>query len=158
MKTFLPKEKLLQRTKFSFYHNVFKRHLLHICRNVSVSEKGFRLDFNQFVIKADDSERLYQVQHSVHCSSYRMGVWWIGFNPFPHNDDFWSLCRRRLLKTLCQKEKVLKTSNFLIATLFLTLLTYYTSIYVLSPVNVFIFSSIIIRLSFMETVTTENIE
>ena len=33
-------------------------------------------------------------------------------NPFPLIDTFWCLCSRRLLKTLWQKEKLLKTSNF----------------------------------------------
>ena len=29
------------------------------------------------------------------------------FNPFQHTDAFWRLCRRRLLKTLLQKNKLL---------------------------------------------------
>ena len=32
-------------------------------------------------------------------------------NSFPHTDAFWRLCNVRLLKTLWQKEKLLKTSN-----------------------------------------------
>ena len=34
------------------------------------------------------------------------------FNPFPHIDAFWHLWSRRLLKTMWQKKKLLKTSNF----------------------------------------------
>ena len=33
-------------------------------------------------------------------------------NPSKHIDTFWCICSRRLLKTLCQKKKLLKTSNF----------------------------------------------
>ena len=32
-------------------------------------------------------------------------------NPFPHIDAFWRLCSRRMLKTLGEKEILLKTSN-----------------------------------------------
>ena len=32
--------------------------------------------------------------------------------PFPQTDAFWSLCPRRILKTLWQKEKLLMMSNF----------------------------------------------
>ena len=35
-------------------------------------------------------------------------TWKIKFNPFPHVDAFWRICSRRLLKTLWQKEKLLK--------------------------------------------------
>ena len=34
------------------------------------------------------------------------------FNPLPHNDTFWPLRETSLLKTLCQMEKLLVTSNF----------------------------------------------
>ena len=34
------------------------------------------------------------------------------FNPFPHNDTFWSPLEASLLKTLWEKEKLLVTSNF----------------------------------------------
>ena len=48
---------------------------------------------------------------------------WQWFNPFPHINTYWRLCCRRLLKTMWQKEKLLKTSNFSFShTFFLTLL------------------------------------
>ena len=34
------------------------------------------------------------------------------FNPFPPVDDIWQLWSRRLLKTLCQKKKLIMMSNF----------------------------------------------
>ena len=34
------------------------------------------------------------------------------FNPFPHNDTFWRPWETSLLKTLCEKEKLLVMSNF----------------------------------------------
>ena len=37
-------------------------------------------------------------------------LWFL--NPFPHQDAFWGLCSRRLLKILWQKEKLPKTWNF----------------------------------------------
>ena len=36
----------------------------------------------------------------------------LAVNPFPHNDTFWRLLERSLLKTLWEKEKLLVTSNF----------------------------------------------
>ena len=35
----------------------------------------------------------------------------LNFNPFPHVDAFWCICSRRLLKTLCQKRKLLCNRN-----------------------------------------------
>ena len=35
-------------------------------------------------------------------------------NPFPLEDTFWRICRRRLLKTFWQNEKLLMMSNFYI--------------------------------------------
>ena len=50
-------------------------------------------------------------------------------NPFPHIYPFWHLCSRHLLKRLWQMEKLLKISNFSIATMFFNFFSHYTRIY-----------------------------
>ena len=41
-------------------------------------------------------------------------------NPFPHNDTFWRLWEKSLLKTLWEKEKLLVRSNFSFSQVFST--------------------------------------
>ena len=51
------------------------------------------------------------------------------FNPFPHIYPFWRLCCRQLFKTLWQKQKLLKTSNFSFGHNISTLSNYLTPIH-----------------------------
>ena len=46
---------------------------------------------------------------------------WIQFNPFPHNDTFWWVWERSLLKTLWEKEKLLVQAISPFHTMFSTL-------------------------------------
>ena len=110
-----PKEQLLIMSNFTFGHNLFKscflRSSFSFCHNVysSIQCIYFHLQiFSMFIAK--------MFPKSSAADLLFLGkVWTPGWpgatldNTFPHKNVLWCLCSRQLLKTLWQKEKLIKT-------------------------------------------------
>ena len=69
---------------------------------------GFRC-FSSDIFIVDDTENMIPVKQFT-CYMYLTQSNQLCLNPFQPTDVFWCICSRRLLKPLCQKEKLLKTS------------------------------------------------
>ena len=83
-----------------------KRHLVSIS-NFSISHNVFLNCQHSDDSKSVPIRRMFKSLKS-NTSLERLYI----FNPFPHKNAFWRLCSKWSLKTLWQKEKMLKTSNF----------------------------------------------
>ena len=119
LKTLQEKEKLLVTCNFSFAHSVFKRLVSQGRQKVSLCGNGlktfnfFQNQTNGFVSPVRIKQRSYEqtIKDLFIPLRYRGNIFQT-VNPFPYKPWFSLVCSTSLLKRLCQKEKLLVTSNF----------------------------------------------
>ena len=139
-KTLWEKEKLLVMSNFSFSHSVFKRLVLQTRKNQGLFGKGLTLSqttnfrlfqtervsrrqleiwrngrrFSKRVENTEEQFLLYPqcFQKTCAADTLKPGLVLEKVNSFPNKPWFLCVCRRILLKSMREKEKLLVTSNF----------------------------------------------
>ena len=102
---------MLVTSNFSFSQSVFKRLVLQIRKNQGMFGKGLSSIFSFFnnVFYPSSSNFNFQVKSILDSANASN---WTSLNPFPNKPLLLSVCNRRLLKTMQEKEKFLITSYF----------------------------------------------